>query len=110
MSRLIWPYHSVRDDVAVLTQRAEEIQRENPYVLWFREEGSQYPSHSPLTSGSTPPPVVAACTFGLSPLIYPRPTDRAGPRGCRTWGTEGMVAQGGRTEAHGRWKGDDAPS
>jgi hypothetical protein len=36
-------------------------------------------------------------------LDYLRPTDRAGPWGCRTWGTKGMVVGG----PDGRWKGDD---
>jgi hypothetical protein len=37
------------------------------------------------------------------PLDYLRPTDSAGLRGCRTWGTEGMVVGGtGRKMEGGR--------
>jgi len=50
MSRQIWPYLSVRDDVAALAPRGEERPRENLDVLWFREEGSPHPSHSASVS------------------------------------------------------------
>jgi hypothetical protein len=48
--RLIWLYRSVRDDVAALEPRAGERPRDNLDRLWFQEEGSQHPSHSPSVS------------------------------------------------------------
>jgi hypothetical protein len=35
------------------------------------------------------------------PPVYPRPTDGAGPRACRPWGTEGIIVRGAGRKAEG---------